>query len=1004
MYPVTQDFLSKMKAVERRVYGKVQIDYTDPFLDQSIQVQASEQANVSYPAQTADAVAVPFAKIASLDGSWVLDGTYALAPATAEEAETHQMGWWGSQLSQADGTFVQPYPTLTVTHFARPIHSLKVVGDSARGEYPVDFRIDLYGPDDTLLYTEQVTGNTEVEWSKTLPSPVLDVVKQVLTITKWSHPGRQAKVLEFFTSVQETYEGDDILLIHLLEEREVSQGSIPVGNISANEIDIRLDNSSRKFDAGNKQSPLYQLLKQNRRIKAWLGVEAENNYTDKPPTFTRSSVAYLSDGTQVAANTPRFEQGRFGKAIMVEEGTTNLFTNPRLLNNGSEWTPVSATAWVDSSGEYPYIHCETQWDGVYQTLSLSATTYTLTYLVKHKAGSNTIGSHFDGPPSLKIRVDRGAWVYGNIITVPSDGNWHLVEIQATYTTAGSYRVFLQPGRGVTEVSEFYFKYAQIEQKPYATSFVDGTRSPETLTIPTAGVLNPQEGTVECWVYVPSFLQPGIPYWRRIWSIRNSGGDGLYALFYYPIDDKFHFRIDSSVSTDIAVTKPSVGWHYFACKWSQAEMALFIDGVKVGSIVNPSLPTSFGDNVISIGARTDGIDYINSLIDDLRISSIARTDEEILAAYQSGQPLPVDEWTTWKETFNGSIYPVERVWVPLGTFWSGDWSAPEDGVYAQTTGRDRLELLRKSTYSTSQVQQNTTLYDLAVAVLQDAGLKPEEYWVDPELQQYTVPYAYFEPQSHREALRKIAEACLGQVYCDRNGIVRVEGPSYLASKTEAELEITADDYFRKDNPVKWSEIANYIEVETQPLRPVDTPQEVYRSNEPVSIQAGQTVTITAYYNETPCIDAVASLENATTGCVIQEATYYAWGADVKVYSTTAGTFTLVINARPLKVLNKERAIAKDDASITDNGLIKYTFPANLLVQTREVAQDMANKLLAYYKDPRRDVEVEWRGNPALLLGDRVSVVDSVETNDYYVIRQEIEYDGALRAKLSGRRAT
>ncbi len=42
----------------------------------------------------------------------------------------------------------------------------------------------------------------------------------------------------------------------------------------------------------------------------------------------------------------------------------------------------------------------------------------------------------------------------------------------------------------------------------------------------------------------------------------------------------------------------------------------------------------------------------------------------------------------------------REYVPLGTFWSGDWSAPEDGVYAQTTGRDRLELLRKSTYSTS----------------------------------------------------------------------------------------------------------------------------------------------------------------------------------------------------------------------------------------------------------------------------------------------------------------
>lgn len=621
MYPVTQDFLEKMRADERRVHARIEIDYTDPFLDQSIEVQASEQANVSYPAQTADAVSEPFAKIASLDGSWVLNGSFALAP-DPDEADQYQMGWWSAQLAGDDGAFAEPYPSLTVTHFARPIHSLKVVGDSARGEYPVDFRIDLYGPDDTLLYTEQVTGNTEVVWSKTLASPVLDVVKQVLTIMKWSHPGRQAKILEFFTSVQETYEGDDILLIHLLEEREVSQGSLPVGNISANEIDIRLYNKNRKFDAGNTQSPLYQLLKQNRRIRAWLGVETQT----------------------------------------------------------------------------------------------------------------------------------------------------------------------------------------------------------------------------------------------------------------------------------------------------------------------------------------GIEY-----------------------------------------------------VPLGVFWSGDWSAPEDGVYAQTTGRDRLELLRRSTYSTSQVQQNKTLYDLAVAVLADAGLKPEEYWVDPELQNYVVPYAYFEPESHREALRKIAEACLGQVYCDRNGIVRVEGPSYLASKTTADITITPDDYFRKDNPVKWSEIANYIEVETQPLRPVDTPQEVYRSNEPVSIQAGQTITITAYYNETPCIDAVASLEGAPSGCVIQQATYYAWGADIKVYSPNAGTFTLIINAKPLKVLNKERAVAKDDASIIDNGLIKYTFPANPLVQTRDVAQDIANKLLAAFKNPRRDVEVEWRGNPALLLGDRVKVTDRNEQNDYYVVRQEIEYSGALRARLSGRRA-
>lgn len=273
MYPVTQDFIDAMRADKRRVLAKVQIDYTDPFLDQSIEIQASEQANVSYPEQTADAVEqVPY-KWASFDGSWVLDGSYRLAP-TPDLLAQYQFGWWGGQLADTDGAFASPYPALTVTHLPRPVHTLKVVGDSARGEYPVDFEIKLYATDETLLYTETVAGNTEVAWSKALTTPVLDVAKQVLTITRWSHAGRQAKIVEFFTSVQETYLSGDLVSVRLLEEREASQGSLPVGNITANEISIRLANEGGKFDVTNRQSPLWGLLKPNRRIKVWLGTNS----------------------------------------------------------------------------------------------------------------------------------------------------------------------------------------------------------------------------------------------------------------------------------------------------------------------------------------------------------------------------------------------------------------------------------------------------------------------------------------------------------------------------------------------------------------------------------------------------------------------------------------------------------------------------------------------------------------------------------------------------------
>ena len=43
-------------------------------------------------------------------------------------------------------------------------------------------------------------------------------------------------------------------------------------------------------------------------------------------SFARNSTAHLQNGTLVNTNLPRFETGRFGQAVMVEEGTTNLLT------------------------------------------------------------------------------------------------------------------------------------------------------------------------------------------------------------------------------------------------------------------------------------------------------------------------------------------------------------------------------------------------------------------------------------------------------------------------------------------------------------------------------------------------------------------------------------------------------------------------------------------------------------------------------------------------------
>jgi len=237
-------------------------------------------------------------------------------------------------------------------------------------------------------------------------------------------------------------------------------------------------------------------------------------------TFSRNSIAYKQDGTAVLTGQPRFETGSQGDAlgaVMVEEGTTNLVPNPlaednligiaggfygtsagaversTVLPSGCLWaTGVKTTVTV--AGDVNLIFKQT--DGSEATTGIPVTagaTYTYSIWLYIPSDSNIT--------ALRLRPiewnSSGNAVKDNSLTVfATKGVWQRViatwTLQST-TAKVTLRVFAN-GTG-----EFYATACMLEQKPYATSFINGTRSPEILTIPTAGVLNPQEGTVEFWV-------------------------------------------------------------------------------------------------------------------------------------------------------------------------------------------------------------------------------------------------------------------------------------------------------------------------------------------------------------------------------------------------------------------------------------------------------------------------------------------------------------------------
>jgi len=277
MLPISADYIEtiKAKAGARKIKTKIEVTWTDPYLDQSINIAVNEEAKISWNRQVADSIESVSYKYISLDGSWKLGDGYRLAPDTEDAAAIMQMGWWGGTLSDAvDATFSVPYPQLNVTFFARPVFSLEVLGDSARIEYPVDFDIKVYDDTNALVHTEPVTDNDSVAWRKDVTSEELNsIIRMELIIKKWSHVGRQAKIVEFFSSVQETYTNERVLTLSLLEEREAGYGSLPIGNISANELTLSFDNMDERFHPQNVESPLHQKIKKNRKIRAWLGVE-----------------------------------------------------------------------------------------------------------------------------------------------------------------------------------------------------------------------------------------------------------------------------------------------------------------------------------------------------------------------------------------------------------------------------------------------------------------------------------------------------------------------------------------------------------------------------------------------------------------------------------------------------------------------------------------------------------------------------------------------------------
>ena len=264
----------------------------------------------------------------------------------------------------------------------------------------------------------------------------------------------------------------------------------------------------------------------------------------------------------------------------------------------------------------------------------------------------------DGTSNMRLRViERNAsnTQVAERLTVATTTGLFTRHILVFTPTATTTNILLQIES--TSTGTGWFDGLQYEVKPYATSWqLPGTnRVAETLALPSAGIYNRGNWSVE------GFYTPQIP---------TNVGNVEKTLFAYEIDANNWLRLRVGVNGEwnFAITAGGIGRtiasasnavvqgvaYLWQISGDGANMRLCVNGVQVGTDIAYTEPVGTMPANLFVGSRPNGTLQANGLIDDLCISNRARTLAEHQAAFSSGQPLTVDEPTTYLLPLNGAL--------------------------------------------------------------------------------------------------------------------------------------------------------------------------------------------------------------------------------------------------------------------------------------------------------------------------------------------------------------
>lgn len=304
--------------------------------------------------------------------------------------------------------------------------------------------------------------------------------------------------------------------------------------------------------------------------------------------------------------------------------------------------------------------------------------------------------------------------------------------------------------------------------------------------------------------------------------------------------------------------------------------------------------------------------------------------------------------------------------------------------------DFLSYLYDKDISESVILKNKRTDEILAYLLQLMGLSSTQYVLDTGMN--TVAFFYVEKgQKFGEIANKLMEAESGRLYLDELGTVRFKNIFNYYSSPVTGIELN------QTNVIDYStgtddKIINSVKVKCDILELAEK-QSVWTNPSPTEVGAYKSVDVwvefadpidgadeptysadevlASYYTSTTTADG----DTPNMAILLDDFDLFSKSAKLtfKNYGGTTGYIKRIdIWGTPAKAINNKIKVEVSDQDSMDDYEEQLVEIDNPYIQTQSAATTRAVTLVNEYKDPRNVLEVEYWGNMALSLGDKLTV--------------------------------